>query len=295
MNMNRLQQLWGEWDRRGSLTTLALVLFIFVLLACNCPKPKGNNSNNGNSNNSNQTGKNTEPDNGDFKVVHVPLQDHKYDSIDQAIRENRTLEDAADQLNEKLALPKDITLQAKSCGQPNAFFNPDDNSLTICYELMEHFYNLAKSQGKSEQESNIYMNDAITFVFCHELGHALIHNFKLPVTGREEDVADQLATYVSCEELGERGERAAAAGAMSFAYQSKGGGQPGDQAYADEHSLDQQRFYNILCWLYGHDPNKHAKILTSGALPGNRAQRCPGEYKQIVTTWQELLKAYLKD
>lgn len=293
MNKNRILQIWREWDRRGSLTTLGLVLFIFVLLACNCPRKPGNN-NNGNSNNS--QGGNNSSDKGDFKVVHTPLADHKYDSIDQAIRENRTLEDAAEQLNEKLALPQDITLQAKSCGQPNAFYNPDDHSLTICYELMEHFYNLAKAQGKSEQESNIYMNDAITFVFCHELGHALIDTYKLPVTGREEDVADQLATYVSCEELGERGERAAAAGAMSFAYQSGGGrGQPGDQAYADEHSLDQQRFYNILCWLYGHDPNKHSKIVSSGALPRNRAQRCSGEYHQIVTTWQELLKPYRKN
>lgn len=292
MNLSRWHQLWREWDRRGSLTTLALVLFIFVLLACNCPR-RSNNNNNGNSNNNN-TGKNTEPDRGDFKVIHAPVEDPRFASLDQAVRENRTLEDAADQLNEKLALPTDVILQSKACGQPNAFYNPNEKSLTICYELMEHFYKLAKAQGKSDQEANVYMNDAITFVFCHELGHGLIDVLKLPVTGREEDVADQLATYISCEELGERGERAAAAGAMSFYYQSQGRNDPGDQAYADEHSLDQQRYYNILCWLYGHDPNKHAQIVSRGGLPRNRAQRCPGEYQGIVSAWNELLKPHRK-
>ena len=35
-----------------------------------------------------------------------------------------------------------------------------------------------------------------SFILAHEFAHALIHNFELPVLGREEDAADGIATVV---------------------------------------------------------------------------------------------------
>jgi hypothetical protein len=292
MILKDLINRWRKFDRRGSTATLALALTIFLILACNCPKPpKGNNNNN----NNHGSGGSQIDDDGDFKVAYPPLEDQKYKALADSLKENRTLENAADDLNKKLALPVDVTLQAKACGTPNAFYSPDDRSLTICYELMDHFFKLDKAQGKSDDEANVYMNDAITFVFCHELGHGLIDIYKLPATGKEEDAADQLATYISCEEMGDRGENAAVAGAMSFFYQSKGKNETADVAFADEHSLDKQRFYNILCWLYGHNTTKYSTIVTKGMLPESRAQRCPGEYDKLSSAWKEQLAKYRKD
>lgn len=296
MSLKQIRSRWRQIDRRGSATTAALALLILTILACSCPNVnKNGNNNNGNKNNNQSKGNNTEPDNGDFIVKNVPLEDPRYADMEKSIKDNRTLENAADELNKKLALPDDITLQSKACGTPNAFYSPDDRSLTICYELMEHFYKLDKAQGKSDDEAKIYMNDAITFVFCHELGHGLIDIYKLPATGKEEDAVDQLATYISCEEMGERGENAAVAGAMSFFYQSKGQKQTADVAFADEHSLDKQRFYNILCWLYGHDTTKYSNIVSPGMLPESRAQRCPGEYEKLSTAWKQQLRPFRKD
>lgn len=280
-------------NEHKSLSTLAIVLVILFLLACKCGDLGKNNRNN--SNNSNNSGETAE-DNGDFKVVNVPVTDGKYADLDRVVKEQKMLENAADDLNTKLTLPWDITMTAKVCGQINAFYNPNDRSITICYEFMELFQRLYVEQGDSQQVANQKMFDATTFIFCHELGHALINAYKLPVTGREEDVADQVATYISSEEMGESGERAAIAGAVGFLLLSqKRGSGVDDTQFADEHSMDKQRYYNIVCWLYGHDPNKYQNLVQDGTLPPARAQRCPSEYQQFSEALKTQLAKYRKN
>ena len=278
-----------------SLSTLAIVLVILFLLACKCGD-MGKGSNRNNSNNSNNSGETAE-DNGDFKVVSVPVTDEKYVELDRVVKEQKMLENAADDLNTKLTLPWDITLTSKVCGQINAFYNPNDRSITICYEFMELFQKLYLEQGDTPAVANQKMFDATTFIFCHELGHALINAYKLPVTGREEDVADQVATYISSEEMGESGERAAIAGAVGFLLlsQKRGSGGVDDTQFADEHSMDKQRYYNIVCWLYGHDPNKYQNLVQDGTLPPARAQRCPSEYQQFSEALKTQLAKFRKN
>jgi len=62
----------------------------------------------------------------------------------------------------------------------------------------------------------------------------------------------------------------------------------------DEHSLDKQRFYNLACWLYGHDSEKYGSLVEDGSLPQARAERCPAEYEQMSRSWTTLLKGHLK-
>ena len=101
------------------------------------------------------------------------VKNQRYKSIDASIRKNKTLEKAADKLNRSLSLPHDIPLRAMDCnGVVNAFYNPKDKSITMCYELMEFFYRTFKRNGSSDQKANDQMNKAITFIFLHELGHA---------------------------------------------------------------------------------------------------------------------------
>lgn len=63
-----------------------------------------------------------------------------------------------------------------------------------------------------------------------------------------------------------------------------------DSTYADEHSLDKQRFFNLVCWVYGSNPEKHEDLVGDDFLPEARAQRCPGEYQQIDRSWSRLLQ-----
>ena len=238
--------------------------------------------------------KNKNEDRGDFLVNHFAVQNSKYDEIDRQIKQDKTLEKAADRLNRSLILPNDIELRTKDCGQSNAFYNPQDESITICYELMEHFYKLFRSVGDSDQKAYDSMFDAITFVFLHEMGHALIDQYKLPITANEEDAADRLSSFVCIEELGDEGVRAilAAADAMKIESKMK---TTSDRDMADEHLLQEQRFFNSLCMVYGSNPDKYTNFVDSGYLPQERAVRCPSEYERTAGSWSDLLAPWRKN
>lgn len=233
-------------------------------------------------------------DEGDFLVEHSEVSTARYEEIDRQIKEEKILEKAADKLNRAMILPRDITLRTRDCQQINAYYDPNDTSVTMCYELMEHFYAAFKSSGLSDQVAYDKMFEAVQFVFLHEIGHALIDVLKLPVTANEEDAADRLSSYVNLKEMGDEGVKAVFAAADAFAIESKQSA--GSQRnMADEHLLGEQRFYNSLCMIYGSDPDKWSNIVTEGYLPKERAVRCPSEYQRTVDSWINLLSPWRKN
>jgi hypothetical protein len=63
---------------------------------------------------------------------------------------------------------------------------------------------------------------------------------------------------------------------------------------ADEHSLDEQRYYNLVCWIYGSDPEYFADVATDWELPEGRAVRCPSEYARMSGSWNRLLGPHMR-
>jgi hypothetical protein len=289
-----------------NLINLTLVVgILFVITACVCrsdrnqepgsptPEKKASSSTPADKEKP-SPGKEKIKDEGDFIVDHVDVQNSKYADIDREVREEKLLEKAADQLNKALVLPHDITLRTKDCGEINAFYDSNDPTVTVCYELMEHFYQVFRSTGLSDERAYEKMFDAVRFVFLHEIGHALIDTYKLPVTGNEEDAADRASAYINLEELGEDGVNAVFAAADAFAIESKRRTN-GRQDLADEHLLKEQRFYNSLCMIYGSNSAKYESIVTKGYLPKERAVRCENEYQRTSESWRNLLQPWRKD
>jgi hypothetical protein len=231
-------------------------------------------------------------DNGDFIVEHLEVTTPRYVELDNQVKSEKLLEKAAAKLNLALSLPHDIALRTKDCDEVNAFYDSSDQSITVCYELMEHFYSTFRSAGDSDQVAYGKMFDAVKFVFLHEMGHALIDVYKLPVAGNEEDAADRCSSYVNLTELGDEGVRSILAAAESFQIESRQRNRKPNMA--DEHLLQEQRFYNSLCMIYGSNPSKYANILTEGFLPKERAVRCPAEYQRTVDSWVNLLAPWRK-
>jgi hypothetical protein len=227
-------------------------------------------------------------DEGDFIAEHIDVTSQRYMEIDKQIRDEKLLEKAADKLNRALALPHDITLRTKNCNQINALYDSSDKSVTICYELMEHFYNTFRSDGDAERKAYDRMFDAVRFVFLHEIAHALIDTYNLPITGNEEDAADRCAAFINLTELGEEGVNAVFAATRAFYIESKQNASS-RKDLADEHLLQEQRFYNSLCMIYGSNTTKYANIVNDGMLPKERAVKCPTEYQRTVESWKVLL------
>jgi len=228
-------------------------------------------------------------DTGDFKVVYAQIKNAEYVELEKELRESKLLETIAADLNDTIALPFDIVISFDECNEVNAFYDPEKRQISICLELIEDLNDVFQKKSDSEDEAIEATLNATIFVFFHELGHALVHALKLPITGKEEDAVDQLSTFILADGTDE-GAQAALDGAESFLSDED---QMGDLPFWDEHSLGPQRFFNIVCWVYGQNPAKYASLVNN-ALPEQRAVRCEEEYKQIEKSWSTLLAPYMK-
>ena len=199
---------------------------------------------------------------------------------------NRFLDTIAARLNDSLAIPKDVTLATAHCDEPNASYDPVARRVTLCYEL---FKNLSERFAR-KVGGEYLVTGTLVFALMHELGHGLIDVLELPTTGREEDAVDQLATVLLLNQ-GATGD-SLAFGAVGWFVTNAKTSRLDSLALADDHGLDIQRVYNIICWIYGRDPQRYPEVIAEGWLPEHRAEKCPAEYLRLRRSWQKLLAPY---
>jgi hypothetical protein len=242
------------------------------------------------------------PDRGDFKVVYEKTKNPDYLGLQQIFKETQLLQETVRALNDTLAMPADVTAALRECGTADAPYDADKRRISICYELIDSLSDLFTADVTSEegiQQAGIAVAGATLFIFFHESGHALIRLDALPIpggVGREEDAVDQLATLLLLES-GRQGEKAALDGATTFLAREKDAKSQAalaKLAFWSAHGLGQQRFANVICWVYGKNPAEFQYLVEDGTLPADRAPQCPGEYEQIAKTWDGLLAPYLK-
>lgn len=58
------------------------------------------------------------------------------------LKDSELLEAVASVITETFRLPRDITVNAKQCGEPNAFWDPEAAEVQICYELVREYEEL---------------------------------------------------------------------------------------------------------------------------------------------------------
>ena len=203
--------------------------------------------------------------------------------VREAVRTERRLERTAQGLGVAFPLPRNVPVSFQECGEPNAFYDPIEGSVGFCYELLAFLEDALRSQVAPDRLAEA-VRGAYEFVMLHEAGHAMIDQLDLPITGREEDVADQFAALHLIRQ-GTKGARAAIDGVLAL-----GQGSMFTQSdYAGEHSLGPQRFYNVACLVYGSNPLKYPEMVGPEALPEDRAGRCAGEYAQVEKAFDRLL------
>ena len=169
-------------------------------------------------------------------------------------------------------LPNPLLIKGVNGFGGGPFYNPEDNSITLPYEFPAVVFGVitqSNPQG-TPTEWGEAAGAVNSFILAHEFAHALIHNFELPVLGREEDAADGIATVVllKAEEGG-----LYAIDAAEFWEAFSGRQDPPDLAeYADNHSFDRQRADNILCWVAGSD-ERCPRSLSGKRNPPRRSPR----------------------
>jgi hypothetical protein len=219
------------------------------------------------------------------------LQGEAHAELASWLMQRRALHEVAGLLNARLRLPRSVGLRYAECGEVNAWYDPATREVRICLELVER---LAEDFGASIDDDGEFadaVDGAARFIALHEVGHALVDVLEIPVTGREEDAVDQLSAWLLLDGAG--GADAVLSAAAAFALFGEGRAAQ-ETDFADQHSLDQQRYYNMLCWVYGSAPARQRDLVDDGVLPAVRAEACEAEFAQLKRSWKRLLAPHLR-
>lgn len=196
----------------------------------------------------------------------------------QLVYGSRVLYDYTDYLNSLFVLPKDISINVQRCGEVNMYWDPVKENIAVCDEMIEELGHLfADEQDRAAFRQRVLF--ATSYFMFHEVGHALIQEYGVKALGKQEDIADQIAVLLL---LGNDQVETVGAGAAAFGRLAMARPKDVPVAFWDEHSLNEQRYYNLLCWVYGSNPDAFASLVSDNVLPAERAARCPGEYADAV-------------
>jgi hypothetical protein len=209
------------------------------------------------------------------------------------VKDHRVLEKLQEVFS-PFQFPIELTMVTKGCdGRVNAWYTRP--ALTICYEYLDH---IRKNLPPEPTAAGVTRTDAeigqFFYAVAHEMGHAVVDEFDVPVLGHQEDAADQFATYVMLQ-LGKGDARRLIGGAAySFKIYLKS---PTVSAplkdFSDVHGAPQQRFFNLLCLAYGADSELFADVVDKGILPEHRAKGCRYEYGSVAWAFQKLISPHM--
>jgi hypothetical protein len=196
-----------------------------------------------------------------------------------------------EELKKQIALPFELEVVFKECGDPDSYYDEASHEIVICYELIDVYSELFSRTIKATTARDEAAKGAVVAIFLHEVAHALIDGWDLSITGREEDAADQFSTLMLINGFPDSEDMAmhSARSFESLAFLEKGL----EKDYSDAHSVDEQRFYNTICLVYGHRPERYEYLIRNGSLPAERAFECKEEYARVNKSWQTLLAPYV--
>lgn len=220
-------------------------------------------------------------------ISYVVPKNPAHQPIYERLKERRVLERLQKFLS-PFRLPRTLNIRMAGCdGEADAFYG--DDAITICYEYIDELW----MRMPAETTAGIAPIDTVIgplFDTClHEFAHALFDMLNVPVLGREEDAADQVAAYIYLQ-LGKAEARRLITGtAYAYKTEAERAGPLSLKEFSDEHGTPAQRAYNVLCIAYGADSKLFGDFVTKGYLPKKRAEACNDEYGQVADAFQALI------
>jgi hypothetical protein len=133
------------------------------------------------------------------------------------------------------------------------------------------------------------------FTAAHELGHGVIRELELPVLGREEDAADSFAIIAALRVGTDFSHRVLVEAVRGWFLSDARDEKVGDMvAYYDEHGMNLQRAYQIVCYMVGSDPQRFKDLAQETRLPEERQKSCQADYREQLWSWETSLKPHLR-
>jgi len=165
---------------------------------------------------------------------------------------------------------------------------------------------LAKNHSKSKSSSELaqiladreldksvrYVINNSLFTMYHEVGHLLVDKLDWPVLSREEDIADNFATYIILSQRRRSFQQALKDAALGWKLEDQYyGSERDDSDYYAVHSLDLQRAFQIVCMMVGQDRDTFYITAQEWGIDRGRQAICQDEYQQISQSIERLIKS----
>ena len=131
-----------------------------------------------------------------------------------------------------------------------------------------------------------FAKDVTLHVVLHELGHALIREFDLPVLGNEETAADAFATYYLTTRMPDRAAAVLAARTRSLMIE---GGETPEVDWKGEHDDDARRAFQIAALAVAADPEKYEAVAAVVGMSPEEVEQARDYGAEIHRSWRRVL------
>jgi hypothetical protein len=141
-------------------------------------------------------------------------------------------------------------------------------------------------QRDDELSMSEFAKDVTLHVVLHELGHALIREFDIPILGNEETVADAFATYYLTTHLPERAVDVLTARTTSLMIEA---GETPEVDWRGEHDDDARRAYQIAAIAVAADPVKYKPVADIVGMSEEEIKKASDYGAEIRRSWRRVL------
>lgn len=138
-------------------------------------------------------------------------------------------------------------------------------------------------------EVSQFARDVTLHVVLHEMAHALVREFDLPVLGNEETMADAFATYYLTTWLPERARSVLQARVRSLMIEARE--VPRDEwKVGGEHNSDARRAFQITALALAADAEGYASLAASLGMSEDDIRRSRDYGSEIHRSWRRILQ-----
>jgi hypothetical protein len=231
-------------------------------------------------------------------AVYVPPDNSSFQEVYDLLRQHSALEKIKEILS-PFQFPEQLAVETAECHAMNSYYQRKDlkPTVTICYEFLKRILELLPTEttpaGLTPTDAAVGQFFWVTF---HEIGHAAFDMFNVPIFGHEEDAADNFATFIMLQ-FG-KGQARRLIGGAAWAwraylgdYQKNPVVQTRLAAFATDHGLPQERFYNLVCLAFGANSQEFADF--AGFLPPARSPNCSHEYQTLVRAFRQEIRPHI--
>jgi Putative metallopeptidase len=222
------------------------------------------------------------PINPRVEIEYVKPTHDRLTGVYERLKDRKILEELQHFLA-PLRLPYGLRLRTEQCDKTNAYYSSSERALVLCYEYVEDVVKQAPERESTDgfvtREAAIVGN--LVGASLHEGGHMIFDLLDVPVFGREEDAADEMASFIALQ-FNKSVARVIVKGwVWTWARDTDPTAAAPMTVWSDEHGTASQRMYNALCLGYGGDPKTFEDFVAKGYLPKKRADHCAAEYDLV--------------